>query len=253
MKKALRYSVLRYSPSKVSGEKINLGIIFVDEAQGIHEFRHTSRFKRIATFDDEISIDNVKKLLKGIKLDVNNSPLTNGKFNLDSYIQFFINDFYFDEPKTIYYNNWEDAVERINKSYFRFDYEKNDRPSKADDLRLIGDIISEKSQEVKKQHKIEGFFNEKVTYDFVTEKYKIKIMDFDDKNLSKLINNAKSWAMTCMTDPEKNVLVIYRYSNSDNMENNMEFESIKEIFDYAGANFVNIEEGVSLICNRVRA
>ena len=122
-----------------------------------------------------------------------------------------------------------------------------------DDLRLIGDIISEKSQEVKKQHKVEGFFNEKVTYDFVTEKYKIKIMDFDDKNLSKLINNAKSWAMTCMTDPEKNVLVIYRYSNSDNMENNMEFESIKEIFDYAGANFVNIEEGVSLICNRVRA
>lgn len=31
MEKILKYSVLRYSPSSVSGEKINLGIIFFDE------------------------------------------------------------------------------------------------------------------------------------------------------------------------------------------------------------------------------
>ena len=38
MKKVLRYSVLRYSPSKISGERINLGIAFSDEQQGIMNF-----------------------------------------------------------------------------------------------------------------------------------------------------------------------------------------------------------------------
>lgn len=247
MKKVLRYSVLRYSPSKISGERINLGIAFSDEQQGIHEFRHTNKFKRIAEFDDELSIDVVKKLLKGIKTDIDNSLFTNGHFDLDEYIKFFINDFCFDEPKTIYYEDWDAAVERINKAYFRFDYGENNRPSKADDLKLLGEIITEKNDKIKKNSRTIGIFNENVTYDFVTENYKIKIMDLDDKDLSKLVNNAKSWAMTCMTDPEKNILIIYRYSKRDNLKNNKEFESIKEIFRYANAKFVDIEEGIQLM------
>lgn len=247
MKKILRYSVLRYSPSKISGEKINLGIAFSDERQGIHEFRHTNRFKRIAGFDDELNIDTIKQLLKGIKTDIDNSLLTNGRFDLDEYIKFFINDFCFDEPKTIYYEDWDATVERINKSYFRFDYEKNNRPSKADDLKLLGEIIVKKNREIKRNSKATGIFDENITYDFITENYKIKIMDLDDKDLSKLINNAKSWAITCMTDPEKNILIIYRYSKRDNLKNNKEFETIKEIFKYADARFVDIEEGIQLM------
>lgn len=247
MKKILRYSVLRYSPSKISGEKINLGIAFSDEQQGIHEFRHTNKFKRIAGFDDELNIDTIKQLLKGIKTDIDNSLLTNGRFDLDEYIKFFINDFCFDEPKTIYYEDWDATVERINKSYFRFDYEKNNRPSKADDLKLLGEIIVKKNREIKRNSKATGIFDENITYDFITENYKIKIMDLDDKDLSKLINNAKSWAITCMTDPEKNILIIYRYSKRDNLKNNKEFETIKEIFKYADARFVDIEEGIQLM------
>lgn len=34
MEKILKYSVLRYSPSTVAGEKINLGIIFYDMKSG---------------------------------------------------------------------------------------------------------------------------------------------------------------------------------------------------------------------------
>ncbi len=247
MKKTLRYSVLRYSPSKVAGEKINLGIIFSDEENERHEFKCTNKLKRIASFDNEISIETVRSLLKGIKLDVDNSLLTDGNFDLDEYIQFFINDFYFDEPKKLYYDVWEDTVERINKSYFRFDYEKTERPSKADDLKLLSEIITETSENIQKNQKITGYFNEKVTYDFVTDEYKIKIMDFDDKNLSKLVNSAKSWAINCMTDPDKNTLIIYRYSNRDDVKNNEEFESIKEIFGYVRAKFIDIEEGIELM------
>ena len=34
MEKLLKYSVLRYMPSKLSGEKINLGILFSEENTG---------------------------------------------------------------------------------------------------------------------------------------------------------------------------------------------------------------------------
>ena len=61
MEKILKYSVLRYSPSSVSGEKINLGIIFFDETLNYREFRYSKKFSRLSSFDDEININLVKK------------------------------------------------------------------------------------------------------------------------------------------------------------------------------------------------
>ena len=39
MKKYLKYSILRYSPSSVAGEKINLGIVVYDDLLGVREFK----------------------------------------------------------------------------------------------------------------------------------------------------------------------------------------------------------------------
>ena len=64
MKKLLKYSVLRYSPSTIAGEKINLGIMFYDIPSGYREFKYSKKFSRLATFDDEIDLTMVKKLLK---------------------------------------------------------------------------------------------------------------------------------------------------------------------------------------------
>ena len=246
MKNTLRYSVLRYSPSKIAGETINLGIIYADEQNDVREFKHTQKLARIKKFDDEISLDVVKDLLKGIQFDINNS-LLNRSFSLDEYIKFYINNFFFDEPKLIYYENWEATVERINKLYFRFDYEKKDRPSKDDDIKFLGEVLRETTPSVKRNIKIKGRFDETICYDFVSEKLKVKIFDFDGKDLNKLINTAKSWALNCMTDPDQNACIIYRYSDSADLSQKKCFEEIGKIFDYAHANFLNIDEGIQYI------
>lgn len=246
MEKSLRYSVLRYSPSKIAGETINLGIIYVDEKNGLREFKHTKRLSRIKNFDDEISLETVKALLKGIEFDVNDS-LVNSNFCLDDYIKFYINNFFFDEPKLIYYEKWEETVERINKIHFRFDYEKKDRPSKEDDIQLLGELLHEKVPSVKRNAQKVGRFNERIRYDFVSEEHKIKIFDFDGKDLNKLINTAKSWALNCMTDPEQNTCIIYRYSATEDLKQEELFEEIGKIFNYANAKFLNIDQGMQYI------
>lgn len=247
MKKQLRYSVLRYSPSKIAGEKINLGIIFEDKENDKREFRHTARFRRIAGFDDELNMETLKNLLNGIKTDVEPSLFSNAQFDLDSYIKFFINDFNFDEPKSVYYDDWDETVEKINKIYFRFDYEKNKRPSKKDEFKLLSDIISTKMDELKWNRKMEGAFNESVTYDFIVDDYKIKILDFDNKDLTKLVNTAKAWAFNCMADSTHKTIIIYRYSDEGSVKDDQTFDSIKKIFEYADAEFLNMEEGIEKI------
>ena len=104
MEKILKYSVLRYSPSTFSGEKINLGIIFYDLQSGYREFKYSKKFSRLATFDDEIDLKMVKKLLQGIADDVAGNIFTYDKFDIDQYTKFFVSDFSFDKPKIIQYD-----------------------------------------------------------------------------------------------------------------------------------------------------
>lgn len=243
MEKILKYSVLRYSPSTVAGEKINLGIIFYDEESNFREFKYTKKFSRLTSFDDEIDLNLVKKLLLGIRDEVVGNLFTYEKFDIDKYTEYFINDFCFDKPKMIKYDNIEDIVERLNKIYFRFEYDKKERPSKADDKKIIEQLISAKGKEVKKDEYIYGSCNEKIKYDFVTEDYNIKIFDFDGKNLNKLINSAKTWAWNCMYNDKGKSVIIYRYSE-ENAQYNAEFKIIMDIFKKAQTTIYDIEEGM---------
>ena len=93
MKKVMKYSVLRYSPTVISGEQINLGIIFDAPEDNYREFRCTKKFNRLTSFDDEIDINIVKALMKNIKEDVEGTVLSAGVFDIDDYVKFFINDF----------------------------------------------------------------------------------------------------------------------------------------------------------------
>lgn len=70
MSKLLKYSVLRYSPSVLSGESINLGILFSEENIGYYSFRFTRNLARIKSFDDELNREALFDLLTGIKEEV---------------------------------------------------------------------------------------------------------------------------------------------------------------------------------------
>lgn len=246
MKHILKYSVLRYSPSKIAGEKINLGIIFVDEEHDFRHFRYTKKLSRLTNFDDEIDLKMVKALLKGIEEDVKGTLFTKN-FDIDAYTKYYINDFCFETPKMIPYTDLDGMIEKLNKTYFRFDYEKKERPSKEDDRKLIESLITAKGKSIKRNEYVLGSFDERIRYDIVTDDFKIKIFDFDNKNLNKLINSAKSWAWNCMFDSEKKSVIIYRYSEDSDERSRAEFETIMKIFKSAEANIYDIDDGIQFL------
>ena len=243
-KKIMKYSVLRYSPSRVAGEHINIGIIFDAPEDKYREFRFIKKFARLSSFDDELNIDNTKLLLKGIKEDVEGTIFTFDSFDIDKYVEFFINDFNFERPKQIGYNDLEEVLDTLHKSYFRFEYEKSQRPSAEDDKRMIYRILRDSGKSFERSISTKGIFDEKIKYDIVTEKYKVKIFDFDNKDLSKMINTAKAWAWNANHNFEKDILIIYRYSNADHRQEAL-FETIIKILKESGSEVLNIDAGVS--------
>ena len=125
MAKTLKYSTLRYSPSGISGEQINLGIIFYEEKEKIRKFRFIKNFKRLEAFDDEVDANVVKILLKGIKEDVEDKSK---EFCMEEYIKYYVNAFNFSEVRTSLYENVEETMEQLFKMYFRFEYKEKERP-----------------------------------------------------------------------------------------------------------------------------
>ncbi len=243
-KKLMKYSVLRYSPSRVSGEHINLGILFDAPEDSFYEFRYIRKYTRLATFDDELNIENVKVLLHDIKSDVDGNIFIGNAFNIDEYVKFFINDFCFEKPKAISYEKIEEVVASLHKAYFRFEYEKRERPTADDDRKILARIIESSGKTISKRNCLNGEFDDKITYDLITDDYKIKLFDYDNKDLSRTISNAKTWAWNAMKNKGQKVMFVYRYDDPD-VSQKASFDTIINILKDSGADVVDMETGMS--------
>ena len=243
-KKIMKYSVLRYSPSRVAGEHINLGIIFDAPNDNYLEFRYVRKYARLAAFDDEINIDNVKILLRNIKDDILGNIFIGNTFDIDDYVKFYINDFCFEKPKTIAYDDVKEVVDTLHRSYFRFEYEKHERPTAEEDKRMLARIIKDSGKKVSKQRVLNGLYDDKITYDLVTDDYKIKVFDYDKKDLSRSINAAKAWAWNAMKNKGQKVMFIYRYDDADDSRSDA-FNTIINILNDSGADVFDIDTGIS--------
>ena len=246
MKKHVIYSVLRYSPSAVADERINLGMVVYDELLNISKFRYTKQFRRINSFDDEIDISAVKHILQDIKDEIEGTH-ADTPMDVENFIRYYDNDFAFDSPKMIEYDDFDETFDRLFKIYFRFDFERKDRPDRSADIKLVEDIIKAQSIEYRRNQYVVGEFNERIRYDFVTPEHNIKVFDFDGKDLSKMINSAKVWAFNAMNTPDSDKLILmYRYSDKDEKSDSM-FDSIMRIFKSSGVKFYDMDEGLQRI------
>ena len=245
MEKLLKYSVLRYLPSKLSGEKINLGILFSEENTGYHSFYCTKNFQRIKYFDDELEKKTLRDFLTEIKEDVE-SEWNRENFDIDEFIKFYINSFCFEKTASIIYEDLDSMIESLKKAYFRFDYAKGERPSKTEDQRILAKLIRSSGTSLYRNKTVKGRFEEDIQYDLMTQYYYIKLFDFDGKNLKRCINTAKTWAWNCSHETGKKIYIIYRYSDK-NPENKKEFQIIKNIFDESGAHFCSIDDSIKIV------
>ena len=240
MEKVLKYSILRYSPSILAGEKINLGILFSEESVGYHSFYYTRNLGRIKSFDDELNKSVIKEFLLGIEEEIT-SEWQDDYFDIDKYIKYYINDYKFESPQVIMYDDLNAVISRLKKAYFRFDFERSERPDKKADQKIIVDLIRATGVALKKKKRIDGAFNEGITFDIATENYYIKIFDFDDKDLKRCINTAKTWAWNCNHEKDKTIYIVYRYSKRE-PERSTEFSIIKSIFEETNAQFISMND-----------
>ena len=115
----LKYSVLRYSPSIVSGESINLGVLVTSEDYA--EFFHTNRFSRIYEFDDTLDIETVKILLESILDEV---KTINTPFDISNFIRYYCKEYCFSPVISVPYEDLENKVEEIRRIYLQSDHQR---------------------------------------------------------------------------------------------------------------------------------
>lgn len=108
----LYYTLFKYAPLQ-SSISIPLGILFHEPTFDHREFRHITDFSKLNTNCPELDISMIKKLLIGIKEQVESA----GHFTIEDFTRFYLNDFRFEEIKWEEYGDLDGTIERICKRY----------------------------------------------------------------------------------------------------------------------------------------
>ena len=116
MKKTLKYSVLKYSPSASPDKETNLGILFTEESTGYRFFYHVEDPERITGLDEKLSKPAIKEFLLGIEEEVSDRRHENS-FDMERFIKYYINDYKFDTPKTVQYDDLDTSIAGLIQNY----------------------------------------------------------------------------------------------------------------------------------------
>ncbi|EOU1606688.1 DUF3037 domain-containing protein [Clostridium perfringens] len=222
----IAYSVLSHYPSLINDECINLGIVFHNINENKYVFEYTHNWKRISTFNDELDISFLKIQLKEMKREIEETLSTYGRdYKLQSFTQFYVNELKFSKVTNINYEDFDSFINASKKLYLRFDFDKKDRYSKDQELALMKKFL--KSKNLNNFNKeIHGFFNEKITFDFVINEYAFKIFSFRDKSATHLTNSVKSWAYNAVKLKDK-----YKFTSVIDLDYTEMNDSYKLILD----------------------
>lgn len=233
------FSVLRYTPSRISGEYINLGVLYSDIEGKRVKFSYTKKKRRLEEFDDQLDFKQVNNLLVSIQKEVIEQQGTN-EFSIEKFTKYYINSYCFSNVQQIVYDSFDEKVNQLDRTFLRFDYEKSERSTQYDDERLLKDMLTARQIPFSKSKIVTGSFNDKITYDFVTEDFYIKYFDFDGKQLNKVVNSIKTWAWNSMHS-DKKIYIIFRYSD-EKIRSEESFNTIIQILKEANVKTYNIDD-----------
>jgi len=242
MSDIIQYSILRYSPSLLSGETINLGVLIATDE--FAKFEYTKRINRIREFDDTLNTDVLRLMLNSIKEEVEGDLLTSRRtFDINSFIKFYCKEYNFSEVNTVRFDNLEQKIDEIKKIYLRFDYDVSQRPSYRDELSFLRSLLSEHGK-VQPKGKALGKLNDTVVYDFIVGNYGIKYFSFKSgKDFKKMMNDIKAWAWNCEHYQDIQPIIVYSTDIIDKVSQEYnEFVIIKNIFNSASDNVFSIED-----------
>lgn len=243
MEKKIEYSILKYSPSLISGESINLGLVVSAIDQPLFTFVSTKKLARVKEFDDTIDLDVLKSLLSSIKEELSTTLENyNSRLDVASFIQFYVNEYHFSRVIQINYDDFDKAVNELMRLYLRYDFAKSQRPSHTDELRFMTRILETNRVRFSRNVREIGNYSERITYDFKIDRYGIKLFWLRGKDLSRLVNDIKAWAWNAehsSTDIE--TVIVY---DADEDSTNPLLETIVRILKSSPAKVFAWEEGM---------
>jgi hypothetical protein len=206
----IEYAALNYYHSPISDECLCIGVLFHNVTTGQRDFKYISNFQRFHSFDDEADVDFVKLYLLGIREEVERTVFNyNTKFELDSYIRPYANEFRFSSVKTLNVEENEDYVNDISRLYLKYDLAKSQRLNGNEEKKLIRRVLESNNVEYTTQ-KVCGPFSDEITFDYQVGNVCIKMFSFKEKNLKRVIGSARQWSFAAdEVGPTKKVLFIY--------------------------------------------
>lgn len=241
--KRIEYAALKYYNSCVSEECLYVGMLFHNLTDNERKFVSIKNFKRLAAFDDEVNVEFFKDYLKSIKDEVETNVFNYNKdFVLDAYIRPFTNELRFSKI-TMVETDEPDFMDNICKLYLKYDYDKKERLTKETEKHYIQRVLKSSNISFTREP-VSGKYNEQIRYDFVTDDYVIKVFDFENKDLTRIIPSVKTWAYNARElKEEKKSIFLY---DSDMLASE-ELEIIKSILSEDAHKVLPIDMGIEYI------
>lgn len=221
----IEFSVLSYYPSIITNENINVGVLFHNNDTEQRLFYTMQNWRRLESFDDEVDVPFMRKYLKGIKAETENSLFNNEGFSMEDYTRFFVNELRFDTIRAAEAADPKEFIDTTIKMCMRYDFRSEDRLPRKSEVSYLKRLM--RQGKIKYNIKpISGAFSERVAYDFVIDDHGFKVFEFEGKNLRRMVESAKAWSFTALSLRDKIRTVFIFDHESEDAE---EFIIIKRI------------------------
>ncbi len=244
----LYYSVLKYIPSAIRMESINVGIAIHYPAKKFSHFYRTTNTKRIRSFDDEYDSTFFRMVMESLEYELNFghlkvdtldlkskdelerfSDITDKNF-LDNRISYLANEFRFSPVQSVATTDEsiQKDIENIKDMYLYYDKPKSKRITRRKVQSLLAkQIKSYKLSNVKKSPTFLDVFGEPIKFDFkVNDDTLLRAVTFDYSKTENLIKELKLTLYDLQKIDYSNISKIFLIRND-----NLEEKNKKEIYD----------------------
>lgn len=237
----LLYSILRYKPSLVSGESINIGAIFFNVNTTHSDCFIISNWQRVASFDDSIFLPLLKAIANDIKAESYSCRTETDFYQLCSK---YHSELFFDAPialSDLNTNMISEQIEEVKRMYFQFEYKKSVRPNRDQQKQFLRKLLKNKGVPYTLNSKLYDSYNSAMTYDYIIGPYGIKMFDLNKPRIEgSLMTSVKAWAWHCQNSAEI-IKTVILYDLDD--ENRPEILPLLNILKNTAFKTINIHNG----------
>ena len=213
----LYYAVLKYIPSAIRMETINVGIAVHYPVKKYSHFFKTTNMRRVATFDDEYNKSFFSMVMDSLEYDLNynldkdietlklgfSDESDEGRFNnisepdfLSRKISYLTNEFRFSSVQSINISDedWSSVIEDLKSTFLYYDKPKNKRITKDKVRRLLSKQVRSynfSKDRIRANPELPNDLGGMDKYDFRIDKTLLRSMTFDYKRKDNLTTELK--------------------------------------------------------------